>query len=338
MSNRMVVRVKNTFIVIEDAFEARLPRQLSDPTLSRRQVGSGIPAQAGPSSGLQLTSTKKYDELMTEDVFEPDDLHEEDGFDLAGLHDHKQDVPEAHQESSYVEVKDMEHCTFTDRSRSIDVDCAGEWYGKTAVMIRNLSYKCTSDLLWSELRQAGFEHVVDYLYLPRYLPRNRGTSTSKGYAFVNFVDPTWAYECYKVFDSSLMRIPGSKKPLEVVPAKSQGRDANCTETSSSSQQFTENARSSRKHQAPLSLENLVSREQRGALPPATLREALHHPSFSCSSSMIQTSWNDGDEDLRNGRVSPRFCHQCGKSRRREHRFCMWCGVCFAAFPSPSVYF
>eukprot|EP00928_Gymnodinium_smaydae_P022509 TRINITY_DN1887_c1_g1_i1.p1 TRINITY_DN1887_c1_g1~~TRINITY_DN1887_c1_g1_i1.p1 ORF type:complete len:229 (-),score=21.29 TRINITY_DN1887_c1_g1_i1:711-1397(-) len=53
-----------------------------------------------------------------------------------------------------------------------------EWRGKTSVMVRNISYKCTRTLFCDELDKRGFQNLFDYVYIPI----NAGRGTSKGHA------------------------------------------------------------------------------------------------------------------------------------------------------------
>eukprot|EP00928_Gymnodinium_smaydae_P059638 TRINITY_DN43035_c0_g1_i1.p1 TRINITY_DN43035_c0_g1~~TRINITY_DN43035_c0_g1_i1.p1 ORF type:complete len:283 (+),score=44.39 TRINITY_DN43035_c0_g1_i1:224-1072(+) len=113
-------------------------------------------------------------------------------------------------------------------------DVPPEWCGKTSIMVRNLPYKCTPTMFYREVCNAGFEDLVDYIYVPV----NHKGSTCKGYAFANFVDPSSAYRFYGVFDGKKMCIPGSKKLLEVTPAFLQGYDQNCANNAQTSRRVS----------------------------------------------------------------------------------------------------
>eukprot|EP00928_Gymnodinium_smaydae_P022479 TRINITY_DN18865_c1_g2_i1.p1 TRINITY_DN18865_c1_g2~~TRINITY_DN18865_c1_g2_i1.p1 ORF type:complete len:412 (-),score=44.53 TRINITY_DN18865_c1_g2_i1:50-1285(-) len=103
-----------------------------------------------------------------------------------------------------------------------------EWEGKTTVMIKNIPYKSTEDMLRRELEKAGFERSFDLIHLPT----NRASSTSKGYAFVNFVNSELAYSFKQMFDLKVLDMPGAKKGLEIIPARLQGLLANSREKQS----------------------------------------------------------------------------------------------------------
>eukprot|EP00928_Gymnodinium_smaydae_P069411 TRINITY_DN5289_c0_g1_i1.p1 TRINITY_DN5289_c0_g1~~TRINITY_DN5289_c0_g1_i1.p1 ORF type:complete len:440 (+),score=47.68 TRINITY_DN5289_c0_g1_i1:58-1320(+) len=99
-----------------------------------------------------------------------------------------------------------------------------EWQGKTSIMVRNISYKCTRATFFNMLKTAGFENLFDYVYLPV----NAGRGTSKGYAFVNFIDDISAYRFKVRFDGQKVNIPGGSKRLEVIPANLQGYSQNAS--------------------------------------------------------------------------------------------------------------
>eukprot|EP00928_Gymnodinium_smaydae_P069418 TRINITY_DN5289_c0_g5_i1.p1 TRINITY_DN5289_c0_g5~~TRINITY_DN5289_c0_g5_i1.p1 ORF type:complete len:328 (+),score=37.32 TRINITY_DN5289_c0_g5_i1:74-1057(+) len=97
-----------------------------------------------------------------------------------------------------------------------------EWQGKTSVMVRNISYKCTRAVFYNMLKRAGFEDSFDYLYLPVIA----GRDTSKGYAFINFSDDATAYRFKVHFDGKKLDMPKANKLIEVIPAKLQGFSEN----------------------------------------------------------------------------------------------------------------
>eukprot|EP00928_Gymnodinium_smaydae_P078807 TRINITY_DN62881_c0_g1_i1.p1 TRINITY_DN62881_c0_g1~~TRINITY_DN62881_c0_g1_i1.p1 ORF type:complete len:276 (-),score=42.29 TRINITY_DN62881_c0_g1_i1:544-1371(-) len=113
-------------------------------------------------------------------------------------------------------------CRLEEGTPSNESDVPSEWQGKMSVMVRNLPYKCTPSMFFDELCQAGFENLVDYIYVPV----NYKGMTCKGYAFANFVDSSSAYDFFCRFNARKMNIPGSKKLLEVTPAFLQGYDQN----------------------------------------------------------------------------------------------------------------
>jgi hypothetical protein len=61
----------------------------------------------------------------------------------------------------------------------------------TTMMIRNIPGRYSQNDLMADLHDLGFAETYDFLYIPM----DKGTSTNVGYAFVNFVDITWAQKC-----------------------------------------------------------------------------------------------------------------------------------------------
>eukprot|EP00928_Gymnodinium_smaydae_P032603 TRINITY_DN23565_c0_g1_i4.p1 TRINITY_DN23565_c0_g1~~TRINITY_DN23565_c0_g1_i4.p1 ORF type:complete len:277 (+),score=34.54 TRINITY_DN23565_c0_g1_i4:51-881(+) len=104
------------------------------------------------------------------------------------------------------------------------IDIPSEWQGKTSVMVRNISYKCSRMMFCEELDRAGFQNQYDYVYVPV----NAGRGTSKGYAFANFADDRTAYRFKVHFDGFKMNVPGGVKLLEVIPANLQGYAQNAS--------------------------------------------------------------------------------------------------------------
>jgi hypothetical protein len=69
--------------------------------------------------------------------------------------------------------------------------------GKTTVMFRNLPNDyCRSDLLDLLDRVGGFAGLYDFVYLPVDFKTQAGL----GYAFVNFVAPAYADQCFNIFE------------------------------------------------------------------------------------------------------------------------------------------
>jgi hypothetical protein len=94
----------------------------------------------------------------------------------------------------------------------------------TTLMIRNIPNRCTQRELIKELEDLGFADTFDFLYLPV----DKGTMASVGYAFVNFLLPEYAERCMQVFQNYRFRkngkVPGKSVAISV--AHIQGLDAN----------------------------------------------------------------------------------------------------------------
>lgn len=65
----------------------------------------------------------------------------------------------------------------------------------TTLMIRNIPNRYSQRELITELEELGLANSFDFLYVPL----DKGTMLNVGYAFVNFMTPTWAQQCMRVF-------------------------------------------------------------------------------------------------------------------------------------------
>jgi len=94
---------------------------------------------------------------------------------------------------------------------------------KTTVMIRNVSPKVSQAALRAELHARGFG-VPHYDFF--YLPMNAEKNANAGYAFVNFCDVNIVAAFVQAFDSTTLPGFPSRRRLQVVPASTQGYEAN----------------------------------------------------------------------------------------------------------------
>lgn len=94
----------------------------------------------------------------------------------------------------------------------------------TTLMIRNLPNRYTQRELITELEGLGFTGAFDFLYIPL----DKGTMSNVGYAFVNFVEPSWAEKCMQVFQNYRFKRHRkvSGKIAAVSPAHIQGLEGN----------------------------------------------------------------------------------------------------------------
>lgn len=74
---------------------------------------------------------------------------------------------------------------------------AAEEPAPTTMMIRNIPNRYTQKELIRELEALGFTGSFDFLYVPI----DKITLCNVGYAFVNFVDSSWARRCVETFDN-----------------------------------------------------------------------------------------------------------------------------------------
>ena len=89
-------------------------------------------------------------------------------------------------------------------------------------MLRNLPNKYTQVMLLEELLQSGFIGTFDFLYLPI----DPETNANRGYAFINFIDPSYANMLGMAYQGRKMSRFNSDKVVSVAPAALQGFEAN----------------------------------------------------------------------------------------------------------------
>jgi hypothetical protein len=96
------------------------------------------------------------------------------------------------------------------------------WQNATTVMMRNLPNKYTQQMLLSEISQAEFLGTFDFLYLPI----DPETQANRGYAFMNFISPSYAWMFKTAFEGRQMNHFNSNKVVSVMRATLQGFEAN----------------------------------------------------------------------------------------------------------------
>lgn len=99
-----------------------------------------------------------------------------------------------------------------------------DWCDTTTVMMRNLPNKFTQHMLLTDMNQMNFLGTFDFLYLPI----DPATSANKGYAFINFLEPSVAWMFKEHYEGRKMSRSNSEKVVSVSPASLQGFDANFT--------------------------------------------------------------------------------------------------------------
>jgi hypothetical protein len=90
-----------------------------------------------------------------------------------------------------------------------------------ALMSRRVPRRYTQEELKSEIENAGFEGCFDVFYLPMDERHKR----NRGFAFVNFVDSSFAAHFHKIFHDQHLSSHAARHPLEVVASELQGFDA-----------------------------------------------------------------------------------------------------------------
>jgi hypothetical protein len=96
------------------------------------------------------------------------------------------------------------------------------WENTTTVMMRNLPNKYTQRMLLSEINQTGFLGTFDFMYLPI----DPETNANRGYAFLNFINASYAWMFKLTYEGRKMNRFNSNKVASVMRATLQGFDAN----------------------------------------------------------------------------------------------------------------
>lgn len=103
-----------------------------------------------------------------------------------------------------------------------------DWANTTTVMMRNIPNKYTQRMLLTEINHTGFLGTFDFLYLPI----DPDTNANRGYAFMNFIDPGFAWMFKTSYEGRKMNRFNSNKVVSVMPATLQGFEANYSHYSS----------------------------------------------------------------------------------------------------------
>eukprot|EP00928_Gymnodinium_smaydae_P087038 TRINITY_DN71397_c0_g1_i1.p1 TRINITY_DN71397_c0_g1~~TRINITY_DN71397_c0_g1_i1.p1 ORF type:complete len:360 (+),score=29.01 TRINITY_DN71397_c0_g1_i1:29-1081(+) len=215
------------------------------------------------------------------------------------------------------------------------IDVPAEWQNKTTVMVRNVSYKCNLAVLQRTVCEAGFDRAFDYICLPT----GGHSSTSKGYAFINFVDAPTAYRFKCVFDSSSMGLARKGMSLNVRPANLQGYQENGTHNP---------VLHLRRNRQPASRASKPLPETVRAYPP--LLESCETPRCCkyCKQFGIKTSdkfcrWCGSSTEQITARPrleELRCCDNCLTFGDQYQMYCPWCGnalrVCSVLFKRQSA--
>jgi len=217
-----------------------------------------------------------------------------------------------------------------------------EWTEVQTVMVRNLPNKYSQQLLIQELNGAGFAGTYDFFYLPI----DTETNANKGYAFINFIDPAFAWMLRMTYEGQKMGQFNSEKVVSVVPAALQGFEANhshyATARVNRGAQNTrplflrepatacakpERRRGGRRSQG--SAIDIAARHQArkkvGTEPMQSTATALtgyyigtEGPGHAASKKGMPPPAQDKNPEVR-------FCPNCGGKATAGFRFCQYCG-------------
>lgn len=146
---------------------------------------------------------------------------------LEEVQEHNSADCDKYQEGKYYNpLPFFQHCRVP-RSRNLveQFSKANMQTPPTTMMIRNIPNRYTQRELMRELELLGFAGSFDFFYAPI----DTGTMGNVGYAFVNFVDPTWAEYCRQMVDGYSFKKHQQKarrKVATVSVAHIQGLQAN----------------------------------------------------------------------------------------------------------------
>lgn len=231
------------------------------------------------------------------------------------------------------------------------------WADTTTIMMRNLPNKYTQRMLLTEVNQVGFLGTFDFLYLPI----DPETSANRGYAFLNFIDPSFAWMFKMSYEGRKMNRFNSSKVVSVMPATLQGFDANYTHYSTArvnrgdpaarplflrepTQPLLKaagrgdgfNKRGNRRKgngqgngdQLPQPGPPMMpapGRGQKGGFDPMNGGPAMGGPDLTAMMGAPPMPGNgDGDASVDRPSV-PKFCPHCGGPIQQHFQFCPHCG-------------
>eukprot|EP00747_Dinoflagellata_sp_TGD_P063160 gnl/TRDRNA2_/TRDRNA2_153336_c1_seq2.p2 gnl/TRDRNA2_/TRDRNA2_153336_c1~~gnl/TRDRNA2_/TRDRNA2_153336_c1_seq2.p2 ORF type:complete len:290 (-),score=59.90 gnl/TRDRNA2_/TRDRNA2_153336_c1_seq2:47-916(-) len=224
------------------------------------------------------------------------------------------------------------------------------------VMMRNIPNKYSQQLLIEEINNQGFAGTFDFIYLPV----DPDTDANRGYAFVNFDDPSDALRFKQEFDGRQMALFDSNKVVNVMPATLQGFEANYAHYSNARvnrsdperrpfflrEPATTTASRARKRggrRHGKSLIDIAMRDKDRKAPstnaklqdfaaaamggPQVIRPHRRHPPADTvapaapAAPAAPVAADDAEETR-----SAKFCPMCGGSRDPGDKFCTFCGA------------
>jgi hypothetical protein len=206
-----------------------------------------------------------------------------------------------------------------------------EWTDVHTIMMRNVPNKYTQNQLIDELNCRGFSGTFDFIYLPI----DPDTDANRGYAFVNFDDPSDAQLFKAEFDGCRMSHFDSHKFLTVTPATLQGFDANYSHYANARVNRGDPAkrpmffrephmntgksrRSGRRHGKSMIDIALRSKDRKAA---AAAKASMQN----ADATQLKTSVVAAQELP----AARQFCPACGGKRSPAGNFCAFCGSSLA---------
>lgn len=224
-------------------------------------------------------------------------------------------------------------------------DIPEDWRSKTTVMLRNLPNKYNQQMLLEDLNTSGFLGTFDFLYLPI----DPETNANRGYCFINFTDPSFAWMLKCTYEGRKMGRFNSDKVVSVAPAALQGFEANYAhystarvnrgdpstrplflrECASAAPQDQQRRRGGRRSQG--SLIDIAARQQRKQGGPeggyaGAPGGAVGGPT---PPGVVESGGKKGGKSVGKGTEEtpiPRFCPFCGGETKPDFKFCQFCGA------------
>eukprot|EP00933_Yihiella_yeosuensis_P004711 TRINITY_DN109110_c0_g1_i1.p1 TRINITY_DN109110_c0_g1~~TRINITY_DN109110_c0_g1_i1.p1 ORF type:complete len:456 (-),score=87.07 TRINITY_DN109110_c0_g1_i1:260-1444(-) len=234
------VRVRNTFISFDINFD-----ELDEPVLMKRQVSAPLP-ELRPlccDDDMDLIKIPKKGDSIPID--NQDDLATPRERGQHSVHCYKD-----FEQLSVSPTDDIDTCSICTAGHLDDAEVKSSWSESRqtsssilckefeferspdsgdepttqihTLMIRNLPTTCPQEALLEEIESAGFRGHYDFFYLPM----DKWTGLSRGYAFVNFIESSFALKFRDCFEGRCLKGFKSTKFLAIVPATIQGYDAN----------------------------------------------------------------------------------------------------------------
>jgi hypothetical protein len=212
------------------------------------------------------------------------------------------------------------------------------WQNATTVMMRNLPNKYTQQMLLSEISQAGFLGTFDFLYLPI----DPETKANRGYAFLNFVSPSYAWMFKMTYEGRKMNHFNSNKVASVMKATLQGFEANYAHYSTTRVNRGDPTARPLFLREPESLSMVKGgkdSKQRGArrkgianntdaAPPSIAPQPQPpspYPNVNTSNGLVPQMNSPSQGGGGQQQFAPKFCPHCGGPVQPRFQFCPHCG-------------
>mmetsp|Transcript_8553 Transcript_8553/g.22066 ORF Transcript_8553/g.22066 Transcript_8553/m.22066 type:complete len:263 (-) Transcript_8553:72-860(-) len=186
--------------------------------------------------------------------------------------------------------------------RRVDDDAFRVLEGCSTVMVHSLPKQVSQDMLARMVHDNGFLGAYDFLYVPMdsRSRANKGSSTNRGFAFVDLLTPDLAKQFYKAFNNRHVVGYESCKPLEVRKARLQGFDQLA--------------------------EYFASKSQRQQFAHSTSRPIFLLPGAPRSPEPPRVAEKEREPRAMPRRGPYRFCPYCGSKRTPFAETCHSCGL------------